>query len=389
MKIVYIYPKLTFASGTERILIDKMNCFANQDDYEVMALTYEQDNHPIIFPLSSKVIHVDLDARFYELYKYSRFIRLIKWRSYKRQLQKRFDDLMASFLPDIVIATTYYVDIISMIKSCPTPFIKLLESHIDQRFIHNNDKQKKLNIYQRLHAWLEFRAVLRMSSKFDKLVALNSDDAADWSRQLSTIVIENIVHLNPLGRISSQNTKRVIFVGRYVWQKGVMDLLSIWAKVHSVFPDWHLDMYGDGILFYDLVKKADKLQANIHVHAPTTDIFEKYVDSTILLMTSNYEPFGLVMPEAMSCGLPVVAFDCPSGPANIISDGVDGYLINNRDINAFADKVCYLIEHQDARLKMGSAAVQSSLRYAPASVIPKWKELFLSLSSEKYKQNWS
>lgn len=382
MRLVYIYPKLTFASGTERILIDKMNFFADQEGYEVMALTYEQDNHPIVFPLSSKVIYVDLDARFYELYKYNRFVRLIKWTCYLWRLRKRFDDLMASFRPDIVIATTYYADIMSMVKSCPVPFVKLLESHIDQRYIHNN-RQKQFNLFQRLHSWIKFRTIVHMSSKFDRLVALNSDDALDWSSQLSTVVIENMVHLNPLGRISSQDTKHVIFVGRYEWQKGVMDLLDIWAKVHSVYPDWHLDMYGYGNLFENLIKKADTLHANIHVHASTTDIFEKYVNSTLLLVTSNFEPFGLVMPEAMSCGLPVVAFDCPSGPANIINDGVDGYLIKNRDINAFVDKVCYLINHQDIRLKMGKAAVQSSLRYSPEVVIPKWKEFFISLLSEK------
>ncbi len=383
MKIVYIYPKLTLASGTERILIDKMNCFADQEGYEVMVITYEQDNHPIIFPLSSKVIHVDLDARFYELYKYNRFIRIIKWRYYLLRLQNRFDNLMSSFRPDIVIATTYYVDIMSMINSCPVPFVKMLESHIDQRFIHNHDNNKHLNIYQRLHSWYEFRTILRISSNFDKLVALNNDDVSDWSKQLSTVLIENMVHLNPLGYISRQDTKRVVFVGRFEWQKGVMNLLDIWAKVHSVHPDWHLDMFGDGSLFEDLIKKANELKANIHVNHSTTKIFEQYVNSTILLLTSNFEPFGLVMPEAMSCGLPVVAFDCPSGPANIINDGVDGYLIKNRDMNSFVDKVCYLIENREMRLKMGKAAVQSSLRYSPDVVIPKWKELFSSILSEK------
>lgn len=294
MRLVYIYPKLTFASGTERILINKMNFFANQEGYEVMALTYEQDNHPIVFPLSSKVINVDLDARFYELYKYNRFVRLIKWTCSLWRLRKRFDDLMASFRHDIVIATTYYADIMSMVKSCPVPFVKLLESHIDQRYIHNN-RQKQFSLFQRLHSWIKFRTIVRMSSKFDRLVALNSDDALDWSSQLSTVVIENMVHLNPLGRISSQDTK----------------------------------------------------------------------------------------PEAMSCGLPMVAFDCPSGPANIVNNGVDGYLIKSRDINAFDDKVCYLINHQDIRLKMGKAAVQSSLRYSPEVVIPKWKEFFITLLSEK------
>ena len=99
----------------------------------------------------------------------------------------------------------------------------------------------------------------------------------------------------------------------------------------------------------------------------------------MLLLTSLYEPFGLVMPEAMSYGLPVVAFDCPYGPSDIITDGVDGFLIKDRSIEGFADRVCQLIEDEDLRRRMGAAGVQSSQRYSAENIMPMWKELFLSL----------
>ena len=97
-------------------------------------------------------------------------------------------------------------------------------------------------------------------------------------------------------------------------------------------------------------------------------------------MTSVYEPFGLVLPEAMSCGLPVVAFDCPYGPADIITDGQDGFLIKNRNINAFAEKVCLLIEDHELRKTMGQAGVLSAQRYDASRVMPMWKELFEHLA---------
>ena len=101
----------------------------------------------------------------------------------------------------------------------------------------------------------------------------------------------------------------------------------------------------------------------------------------MLLMTSKFEPFGLVMPEAMSCGLPVVAFDCPYGPAEIITDGVDGFLIKNRDMHAFADKVCQLIENPRLRAEMGQRAIASSQRFSPEKIMPMWKQLFESMVS--------
>ena len=98
-------------------------------------------------------------------------------------------------------------------------------------------------------------------------------------------------------------------------------------------------------------------------------------------MTSLYEPFGLVLPEAMSCGLPVVAFDCPYGPADIITDGVDGFLVKNRDIDAFVDKVCLLIENKDLRRQMGQNGIASSQRYRADIIMPKWIKLFKQLTS--------
>ena len=100
------------------------------------------------------------------------------------------------------------------------------------------------------------------------------------------------------------------------------------------------------------------------------------------MLTSRYEPFGLVLPEAMSCGLPVVAFDCPYGPADIITDGKDGFLIKDRNISEFAEKVCMLMDNSELRKTMGLVGIQSSQRYDASLIMPKWKDLFEQLTSK-------
>ena len=360
-------------------MIDKMNYLADHVGYDVMIVTYEQDNHPIIYPLSQKVTHVDLDVRYYELYKTNFIVRLFNRRRYDNQLKRRFEQIVFSFRPDIVIATTYYANIISAIAVARLPFVRILESHIDRRYIYENAIENRNTYLHWFRCWTEKMSVTNKIGKFDVLVTLNDADAADWSKYLKTVIIENIVHLNPINFYSHQDTKNVIFAGRYTPQKGVFDLLRIWTIVYRKHPDWHLNMYGNGELADELTEKANKLQANIHVNGQVLNIFEKYRASTMLLMTSIFEPFGLVIPEAMSCGLPVVAFDCPSGPANIITEGVDGYLIKDRDVNAFAEKVCYLIEHPDVRIEMGKNAIRHSARYAPQRIMPKWISLFKEL----------
>ena len=103
----------------------------------------------------------------------------------------------------------------------------------------------------------------------------------------------------------------------------------------------------------------------------------------MLVMTSLYEPFGLVLVEAMSCGLPVVAFNCPYGPSDIITDGVDGFLIENRNVEAFASRICQLMDNFDLRQKMGKAAIKSAQRYKEEYIMPMWEQLFNELSCKR------
>ena len=104
----------------------------------------------------------------------------------------------------------------------------------------------------------------------------------------------------------------------------------------------------------------------------------------MLLLTSRYEPFGLVLPEAMSCGLPVVSFDCDYGPREIITDGIDGYLVPLANVDLFAERICQLIENPDLRQKMGKAGVLSSQRFSPEKIMPQWKSLFERIVSEQH-----
>lgn len=383
MKIAYFYPHFARLAGTERVLIDKMNYLANQEGVEVLMVTYEQGSHPVAYPLSSKVCHIDLDARYYQLYQYNTLVRLFKWHRYSKLLKRRFNQLMEDVQPDIVVATTYHGNILTLINACPTNFVKVLESHIDKCYVHNKDPENKHNWRTWLRSIYDMNVLNREARKFDVLVALHASDAEEWFHYLKALAIPNIVHLNETGRYCDLESKRVIFVGRLNYQKGIPDLIQIWKIVHARHPDWCLDMYGDGDVRKIPATEEECMQMNIHVHAPDNAIFERYLESSLFVLTSLYESFGLVMPEAMSCGLPVVAFDCPTGPANIITDGVDGFLIRNRDIDLFADKLCLLMNSSDLRRSMSKAAIQSSQRYSADRIMAQWMSLYKELLASR------
>lgn len=379
MKIVYLYPQFARTAGTERVLIDKMNYLAENYGYDVIMMTTEQGNHPLAFPLSDKVLHIDLSIRYCDIYKRNILIRYFKKKRFDNLFQMKFNALMGEYRPDIVITTTYDSKYLSVINNCPYSFRRVLESHIDKQHLHQNDPNNKRNIWRYINAYFGMKKTEHDAGKFDVMVTLNENDAKEWGKILKTIIITNVVNLNPTKLYSSQNSNQIIFVGRYTIQKGVHELFVIWDYVYKRHPDWHLNLYGTGELRDYVLYNATHSHKNIHHHEPDNHIHDRYIENTILVMPSVYEPFGLVLIEAMSCGLPVVAYDDLVGPKSIIKDHYDGFLIPNRDISLFGEKVCQLIESKELRIKMGRNAIKSSLRYSPSVVMPKWNSLFMSL----------
>jgi glycosyltransferase involved in cell wall biosynthesis len=116
------------------------------------------------------------------------------------------------------------------------------------------------------------------------------------------------------------------------------------------------------------------------LHHPTDDIMHEYLQSSVCVLSSRYEGFSLVILEAMSCGVPVVSFDCPYGPRQIIRDGEDGLLVEYLNPQALADGICRLIEDAELRKHMGQAARQNILRFSKDAVMKQWEELFRNIT---------
>lgn len=368
MRLLYVCDALAVYGGLERVLIEKANWLVEQEDYEVCLLTVNQGDHPVNFPLHPDVQFEDLDIRFYLQYHVPLWRRFAKNRRLHRLFRERLASKIQEKDPDVIICTRldYIRDVVSMKGNIPLVF----ESHsscLASRFEGDG-------LLRRLHVHYLQLAV----KKAVMTVALTQGDAAEWRKLTPRVcVIPNVVHLNDSGFYSDCTAKSVIFVGRFSKQKDIGSLLYIWKLVHQRRPDWCLHIYGGyGEEQDSLLAKIKQMDANIQVHEATSNMMEKYRDSSILLLTSYYEPFGLVLPEAMSCGLPVVAFNCPYGPADIITDGIDGFLISKRSSEIFANRVCQLMDHMELRVKMGKSGIESSKKYAEGCIMPFWKQLF-------------
>ncbi len=372
MRILYVNDAIAIWGGVERILVEKVNYLAENYGYEMFVVTTNQGSHPMPFPLSQKVTHKDLDIQIHRQYLYHGLFRIFKKIHLNYLFVKRLRSYIQEIQPDVIVSVRPMLTntIVRANGSIPLVF----ESHSSYKGQYTLDAHLYTKLKVELSNWSVRYA--------QQVVALTEGDASEWRKINSHVcIIPNIVHLNDSGSYSDCEAESVIFVGRFSKQKDIKSLLEIWKIVHERKPKWQLQIYGGhGEEQDSLLPVIGNMNANIQVQEPTSDIMNKYKDNSLLVMTSAYEPFGLVLPEAMSCGIPVVAFDCPYGPSDIITDGEDGFLIPNRDIQLFAEKVCLLMDNPDLRKKMGKAGIASSKRYEAKLIMPQWKELFEELT---------
>lgn len=368
MRILYITDALAVWGGIERVLRDKMNYLVEHYGYDVHIVTTDQGDHPIPYPLDNRVKVHDLDIRYHHQYRFRGISRFIAYVRLNILFQNRLKNAISSIKPDVIVCIR--IEMINTILKAKGNTPLICESHS----LCYAYKYENTSFWNRLR----LKNALSNVKKADCVVALTEGDANDWRNYNKIVVIPNIVNLNKSGKYSDLKSKSVIYVGRFSEQKDVWSLLKIWEIVHKRFSDWKLHVYGEGELKENFVRIAEKVNIGIEVFPPTSEIFEKYINSSILIMTSLYEPFGLVLPEAMSCGLPVIAFNCPYGPADIITNDEDGFLIENRDVMAFANKIIYLIDNYPKRVEMGRKGIQSSQRFHSDNIMYKWHSLFES-----------
>lgn len=375
MKIAYIYTALTTTGGVDRILSVKANYFAEKMDYEVSIITDSQAGRPIIFPLSDKVKHIDLDINFGMQYKYGMFLRFFFYKYLMKKYKTRLKKAILDLKPDIILSTCGRD--MDFITSIHNKCIVIGESHISRNFVRNFHLIEKKGFPYNYVAKYWRKKQDNAVKKLDAFVVLTKEDAQSWSTVRKSMIIPNPLTFMPENR-SNYKSKRIISVGRLNEQKGYDLLIKAWALISNRHKEWEINIYGNGELkdyLNDLIKEYH-IMDSFHINTPSYNIEEKYCESSIYVMPSRFEGFGLVLTEAMSCGLPCISFDCPYGPSGIIKDGIDGFLIKSNDIDSLANKIEYLIDNEDIRKKMGEQAQINISRYRPDVIMKSWSNLF-------------
>jgi glycosyltransferase involved in cell wall biosynthesis len=173
----------------------------------------------------------------------------------------------------------------------------------------------------------------------------------------------------------------LVAAGRLVKQKGFDLLLDAFQKVSARHPDWQLWIFGSGSRRDSLAAQIDRLglTGRAHLKGTTGQLDRRLAEASIFVLSSRFEGLPMVLLEAMTAGLPTVAFDCPTGPAEVIEHGTSGLLVPPEDVDALAAGICDLIDHPAKRTAMGAASLKASERYSMPAVHQLWEQLFAEL----------
>lgn len=374
MKIVYCIQSAYNSGGMERMLSIKANYMCDKLGHDVYVITTDQKGRKNFYEFSDKIKFIDLSIGYSELEGKSLLKKVFLYRGKRRRHYDELCRVLRELHADVAISM--FGREISFLWKISDGSKKVLELHF-AKYVRLQRRQNRLGkIVSMFNTWLDEIYV----KKYDKFVVLTKEDMADWKKCDNITAIPNPTCLNP-SRQAGLERKRVVAVGRLCYQKGFDMLISAWRKVHAELPDWSLDIYGNGEWESRLSKQISdmNLESSIKIHKPSAEIDLVYLDSSVFAFSSRYEGFGLVLVEAMSCGVPVVSFSCKCGPKDIITDGYDGYLVKEEDMDAFAQSLLKLMKDSMLRKSMGQNARCTSMKYELGHIMEIWDSTLKSL----------
>ncbi len=363
MKILYITSIISSAGGVEKILALKSDYFIENFNYEVVIIYNERIEKTSFYGFNKKVklnnLKLDNNSLFY-IFKF------------KNAIQK----IVNQNCPDIIIVSDNGLKgfLVPFLLKTKTPI--LLEVHGSRSEIINRKTSVVSFLKRKIHLAIKSFAI----TKFDQTVFLNKKSAAEWGFYEADIIPNSLSFESP--EQSRLNSKIAIAVGRHSYEKGFDRILQIWKKVASQNPEWKLKIYGDFTEETTFLKKEIEklqLQDSIELLLPVNDIENVYKDASIFLMTSRFEGFGMALLEAMASGLPCIAYDCPIGPRDLITNAENGFLIPDDNIEMYIEKLSFLIENEEVRVKFGLEGKEISKNYSEKKIMEKWKYFLESL----------
>lgn len=358
MRVVYCIDSLKSSGGTERVLTTKVNWLCQQPEIDIYIISLIEDAVPF-FPLDGKVKRVFL---------------------YPEEYQEQLDNALRKIKPDVTVGVAGRS--CTLLPKMEDGSAKILEFHYTKNFLVNFVRALHHIRFRQIHLlkmrWMQWK-LARLAKRYDCFVGLTARDVELWGKPSNMTYVYNPLSFRSERKSTCLNHK-IIAVGSITPVKGMDQLVKAFGLIAERYPDWSVDIYGNGQErdYLERLIEENKVQSQITVFDPVSDIGDRLVEASIYAFPSRSDGFGLVITEAMECGLPTVAMNCPCGPFEILSD-CSGIIVPHMDIEAFARALAKLMDDEALRIKMGQAAQREVSRFYPDAIMPQWLKIFQEL----------
>lgn len=358
MKLCFFIDDITHTGGIERVTSNLVHQFSkDQRNIDVEIVSQYKSSNRIWYPFGNCIIKYLSDKNFdAKPHSISRIVTMLGNINAVRQYFKKhsYDFIIAQSLPNVFALFMAGVDMSKVIAT----------EHVYYNYYNSIIKKIRIFIYKKCY----------------KVAVLTSEDKKCYDRYFDkthTVLIPNPV-IVPEYFESHLNNKVAIAMGRIQYQKGFDTLVDVFAMVHQKHPDWKVHIYGDGNYrnYIEEYIKERNMNDIVVLKGRTDDVASVMRNASFFILSSRFEGFGMVIAEAMSQGLPVVSFDCPTGPSDMVKSNFNGLLVENQNKKALAEAICYMIEHPNERKKMGRNAIETSKQFAGNIISKKWYSVF-------------
>ena len=352
MNIIYVIEDYSENGGVERIVSDKANTLSTQYHHNVTLISVYRDNRKEQFKLDDGINLIHLDVPFAKRTTNS-IIRLIS-RLYTIFIAiLRMNKVIKGLHPDIIFFTTTLGAI--LLPFCHTKARKIYESHLARKF----------NPFNKLFFLTELSA--------ERIVCLTSGDAKEYKYAKRVDIIPNYIN-DIKSHVEDYSVKKAIAVGRLEYQKGFDILIDCWKEIAKRYPDWKLDIYGEGSCREELQRQINSLQLvdKVKLCGRNNNIIEAYPQYSLHLMTSRFEGQGIVLIEAQACGLPSVVFNYEYGANDIIENEYNGILVEQGNCKKYIEAVMKMMSSEELRKEYGTNALTIGKCYYKENIFNRW-----------------
>ena len=375
--------------GIERAVITLANNLVkNKYEVEILSVYKLYDKIPFEVDKNVKITYLMDGSIALRTDIYKKCLKSLKLISLFKALFKDYKFNIFRLIKDTILSIVNVINkrrlVIKNIKKSNDDVLISTRDYLN-KIVGNNKKKNQLTIgweHNHYHGNMKYaNKVVNSVKKLDYFVLVSNDLKEFYSKELKDTKCKCVYIPNTLdfisNKVSNLKEKRLVSVGRLSKEKGYLDLLEMSKEIFKTNKDWTLEIIGEGSereVLEKYIKDNNIKNVKLLGRRDSNYINDLLYKSSIYLMTSYTESFGIVLIEAMNFGLPVIAFDSAEGARKIITKK-NGYLIANRDKSKYIDKVNELINDYDLRVKLGTEGKKDSKNYDPELVCKKWIDL--------------